>query len=74
MFSWLIDLFKKDTRTEEEKEQDTILESLQNNTCPDCHGKGFYEGPSGGMCTNIQCANPKCKSEFNYCGVHAHRI
>lgn len=35
------------------------------NTCPDCGGKGFYEGPSGGMSTNIFCMNRDCRSGFN---------
>lgn len=33
--------------------------------CPDCGGDRFYEGPSGGTCTNIKCASPECGSEFN---------
>lgn len=35
------------------------------NTCPDCGSKGFYEGPSGGMSTNIFCRNRDCRSGFN---------
>lgn len=35
------------------------------NECPDCHGHGFYEGPSGGMSTNIFCMNRACRAGFN---------
>ena len=35
--------------------------------CPDCGFTEFYEGPSGGMNTNICCANPLCRSAFNTC-------
>jgi hypothetical protein len=35
------------------------------NTCPDCRQHGFYEGPSGGMSTNIFCMNRDCRSGFN---------
>lgn len=38
---------------------------IATNHCPDCGGDGFYEGPSGGLSTNIKCANPECGSEFN---------
>lgn len=34
-----------------------------SDRCWDCGCTQFYEGPSGGMSTNIQCA--KCGSEFN---------
>lgn len=34
--------------------------------CPDCGSiEGFYEGPSGGMSTNVFCANRACRSGFN---------
>lgn len=34
--------------------------------CPDCTGDGgFYQGPSGGISTNIYCCNPECRSAFN---------
>ena len=32
--------------------------------CPDC-GWRLDEGPSAGLCTNLRCSNPKCRSEFN---------
>jgi hypothetical protein len=34
--------------------------------CTYCNGNEFYEGPSGGMCTNILCENPDCRHWFNY--------
>ena len=34
--------------------------------CPYCHGTQFYEGPSGGLSTNIMCANLSCRHWFNY--------
>ena len=33
--------------------------------CPYCEGSEFYEGPSGGLSTNILCANPSCRHWFN---------
>jgi hypothetical protein len=53
--------------------------SIMNGVCPDCGSKaGFYEGPSGGMSTNIFCANPKCRQGFNFTNMfgtgHAERI
>ena len=38
-----------------------------NYGCPDCGAKPFkfYEGPEGGGCQNICCANPLCRSAFN---------
>lgn len=38
--------------------------TIASGKCPDCDGiEGFYEGPSGGMSTNIQCI--ACKAWFN---------
>jgi hypothetical protein len=37
--------------------------------CPDCGYDKIYEGPQGGMCTNICCANPLCRSAFNVMGI-----
>jgi len=34
--------------------------------CKYCGGTKFYEGPSGGLATNVLCANPKCRHWFNY--------
>lgn len=42
---------------------------LRAGRCPDCHGTEFYEGPSGGMATNWQCATEKCGSRFNIAGT-----
>lgn len=36
-----------------------------DDTCPDCGGKGFWAGPSGGMSQNIFCMNVDCRSGFN---------
>ena len=36
---------------------------LEEQTCPDCGSKTFYEGPSGGLAANIKCVG--CDSEFN---------
>jgi len=36
--------------------------------CTYCGGDKFHEGPSGGMSTNILCANPDCRHWFNYHG------
>jgi hypothetical protein len=38
--------------------------------CPDCKGHSYYEGPSGGMCLNICCVNPECRSAFNLMGIN----
>lgn len=38
-------------------------------TCSYCGGEKFYEGPSGGMSTNILCANKDCRHWFNYSPV-----
>ena len=44
--------------------------------CPDCGEKEFYIGPSGGMCQNVCCGNPLCRSAFNDMGIAGliHRI
>ena len=33
--------------------------------CTYCGGTDFYEGPSGGMSTNVLCANKECRHWFN---------
>jgi hypothetical protein len=38
---------------------------FKENKCPICHHEGFYEGPHGGACVNIQCANESCCAWFN---------
>lgn len=36
--------------------------------CPDCGvAAGFYEGPRGGACQNVQCVNDECAARFNLC-------
>lgn len=52
---------------------------IAKGICPDCGSKkGFYKGPSGGMSTNIFCANSECRSGFNFTPMfgegHAERI
>jgi len=42
--------------------------------CPDCGGDNFFAGPEGGSCTNICCANPECRSAFNWCLSLVERI
>lgn len=34
--------------------------------CPYCKETKFFEGPSGGVSTNVLCANPECRHWFNY--------
>jgi hypothetical protein len=34
--------------------------------CAYCGGDKFLEGPSGGMSTNVLCANPECRHWFNH--------
>ena len=47
-----------------EMDNNKLTEKARNHpVCPDCGGKKFYNGPSGGMSQNIQCA--KCKHKFN---------
>jgi len=36
---------------------------LKYKGCPDCGGKIFIEGPSGGICTNVKCDG--CGHYFN---------
>ncbi|MGN6819445.1 MAG: hypothetical protein ACTHJR_12315 [Sphingomonas sp.] len=47
----------------------TNVEYIRDNTCPCCLTKpfSFYEGPSGGMCTNVECAT--CESRLNICSL-----
>jgi hypothetical protein len=46
-------------------DEDKILAELNRGECPDCGGKKFLEGPHGGNCVNIECAD--CGSKFNIC-------
>lgn len=36
-----------------------------DGVCPDCGGGQWHEGPSGGMCVNIRCANEACHTKLN---------
>ena len=47
------------------KLSDSEKRILQNGRCPDCSCGDFLQGPEGGLCTNIKCANPDCGSLFN---------
>ena len=47
---------------------------IKKGKCPDCGSDKWYEGPSGGMCTNYTCANPDCGSKFNISPFSAQRI
>jgi len=62
-----------------ETPQGKLGAKIAKGVCPDCGGKGgFYEGPSGGMSTNIYCMNPKCRAFFNFTPMfgeaHAERM
>lgn len=74
MFAWLTKLFMGNDPNEEilepgeEYVRDTpegrLYASLAENVCPKCGSAGgFYEGPSGGMSTNIECAD--CGQRYN---------
>ena len=43
-------------------------EQPEGLVCTYCGGTKWYEGPSGGMCINILCANPECRHWFNDTG------
>lgn len=43
-----------------------------NKACPDCGGTQLYEGPSGGISTNIKCAS--CGHWFNVSPFTVERI
>jgi len=51
-----------------ETDKQRITKWVMKNICPDCGGKGFYEGPSGGISQNILCGNADCGSRFNFMG------
>lgn len=38
---------------------------MSNIKCSYCGGEKFYTGPSGGLSTNILCANKDCRHWFN---------
>lgn len=48
-----------------EMDEDVLLEHItKEKCCPDCGSTSFYEGPSGGISTNVMCAG--CKHRFNF--------
>lgn len=50
----------------EETEGGKLFRMIAKPRCPDCGSTaGFYEGPSGGISTNVFCANRECRSGFN---------
>lgn len=76
----MINLIKNIFKSDREKRRDEIGEAFKEDFpidlregCPDCAGKKFAEGPSGGVCMNVKC---KCGSEFNLNTLSgwAHRI
>lgn len=55
-----------ESRPVSETEGGLLYRTLAARKCPDCGSKkGFYEGPSGGISTNIFCVNRLCRSGFN---------
>lgn len=48
-----------------ETERGKLWLKIATNYCPDCGHQGFIEGPSGGLSTNIFCANKECGHGFN---------
>lgn len=75
MFRWFKNLFRYAEEIDDvtEAKEGTLLsdtvegrlyELIEANECPDCHHHdGFYEGPSGGLSTNVECVN--CHHWFN---------
>lgn len=51
--------------TDEPIEFALVRNALCAGACPDCGGREFLQGPSGGCSTNIKCK--RCGSEFNEC-------
>ena len=53
-----------------------LFNKLSTKGCVDCGCSDFLEGPSGGLATNVKCANDECGSEFNIMpmGQWAERI
>lgn len=49
-----------------ETEEGRLYRAISRSVCPDCGDtRGFYQGPSGGLSTNIFCMNRECRSGFN---------
>ncbi len=60
-------LIRKKSRSSISFTSDELTKIFQKEqVCPDCGKWDFYEGPSGGMSTNIYCGN--CGSWFNDSG------
>jgi hypothetical protein len=39
-----------------------LFRTIMRDICPDCKAKGgFYQGPQGGLSTNIFCRNRECR-------------
>lgn len=53
-------------------ELELVAHFTKYQCCPDCGSKNFYEGPKGGMCTNMMCA--ECNHKFNIGPSFAQRI
>jgi hypothetical protein len=52
------------TCNEIEMDEDKLRDLfLKYKCCPDCGSEKFFEGPKGGMSTNVRCGG--CKHEFN---------
>ena len=49
----------------DENDERSLWNSIVKDGCPDCHNNPMTirEGPSGGMMTNVMCAD--CGSKFN---------
>jgi hypothetical protein len=62
MFGW----FKRKPSPKPERGSDAdkklVRDAISKGECPDCGGREFREGPSGGICTNFEC---RCGSRFN---------
>jgi len=39
--------------------------TINKGLCPDCGYRGFIIGPQGGLNTNIECGNIRCRARFN---------
>lgn len=73
LFRYIRDLFKGPASPEKsqgtpvtETDEGKLYAIIAGGKCPDCGStKGFYEGPSGGISTNIFCANDACGAGFN---------
>jgi hypothetical protein len=61
-----VNLQTGETKPVSETDGGKLWAKIASGECPDCDSReGFFEGPSGGMSTNIKCANEACGSRFN---------